>query len=89
MDKLKAMFTDAGRKHLLAVLGVAIILLNRSLHLGLTPEDIYPMAGILGFYFLGEGASDLGEKLGIHVKELLAKVLGNKLGTPPETPPKP
>lgn len=86
METIKNFLGDAGRKHLLAIVGVLMIALNKSLGLGLSHEDVYGMAAILGFYFIGEGASDLGEKLGIHVKDAIAKIIALKLGVSAPAP---
>jgi hypothetical protein len=55
---MKAIFGKLGRKYTTAVLGAGLIVLNRSLDLGLDSETIWQMVAILGSWILGESAID-------------------------------
>ena len=52
MDKLKS------RKLWMAVVGAVLLVLNEGLDLGINPEAILAVAGIIIAYVLGQGAVD-------------------------------
>lgn len=71
-----------GRKFTSAMLAALLAALNDTLNLGIKPDTVLLIAGLVGVFILGESAADaagaMGEKWG-------AKSNGN--GKPPAPPP--
>jgi hypothetical protein len=47
-----------GRKFLMGIVFAVLVILNRKMSLGLTPEDLYAIAGVFGIVVIGESLPD-------------------------------
>ena len=59
MEVLKDMF--GSKKHVVALITILIVALNRKLSLGLTEQEVKLIVATAGALIIGQGAADLGK----------------------------